>query len=440
MTTRTQDTPQDTPPPSTFSGEFVRGKRHGIGTQRVPPTITYSGGYKDDKRDGQGVLITTTPPLTTTYEGSFKNDSLDGFGKETIYNAMTKSSVTREGVWTSNAKADGDWMVTFGDSSIYNGHCVEGRPHGMGVCKYASGDVFSGHFEHGLRSGEGVIVFAGGELYEGTFIGDQPVGLDLFYPQSPGKQISMANVSLSDDPPYALPLPPAPSSSHAYDNGDIYEGVVDSAGLRQGYGKYTRRCGSTLSGGFIDDLVCGDGEMTDTQGSKFVGSFDKNLFIRGTLIFNSGTAVYKGAFLNNLFEGEGELVDESEGYKGAFSKGLKEGCGTCEYGDGSVYVGGWRRGKREGEGVLRRKGEVVYSGGWKEGNKSGQGMTTDYEGGFAAGLYSGFGKLVTGQRTVEGQFRCGALCDGEVSARGSAPLSPPPHARRFPPPLLTSSA
>ena len=128
--------------------------------------------------------------------------------------------------------------------------------------------------------------------------------------------------------------------------------------------------------------------------------------------------VYKGSFHNNEFcDPAATFVDAQETYVGGFERGLKNGEGKTKGFDGTTFVGGWKNGKREGQGVLKSGDQVVYAGNFKQGEFSGLGASLigreKYEGGFASGQRSGFGKLtVEGGRSTECDWRRGEMCDG----------------------------
>jgi hypothetical protein len=438
-----------------YSGEFKSNKKHGVGTDVVSPREYYTGSFADGCRCGEGVLVitSTNASTTTTFSGRFLNDKKHGHGIETVANEVAGTTITREGEWQHNRPADGEWVLCFADGAKYNGLCVDGRPHGRGVCKYRNKDVYSGFFEFGMRQGEGVIIFSEGSSWEGMFHSDRPLGLDIFAaPDSPRRtflnetsvdcvEVTLSNIRLQSDgdengEASAVEAVVAPQSTMQqqiqntsaattnvtkYGNGDTFVGSLDASGRRQGPGTYTKPNGSRISGHFVDDLLSGEGEMVDIH-SRFIGTFDRNDFVKGTFIMHGGSSVYKGCFRNNEFsDSEGEWADAYETYNGGFERGLREGEGTCLYSEGEKYVGQWKRGSREGRGVLKKSEEIVYSGDWKAGKYHGLGVlkvdaSTIYDGCFANGLYSGFGKMVLAHRkTTECEWRAGRMSDGAAT-------------------------
>ncbi|CAK4667035.1 unnamed protein product [Aphanomyces euteiches] len=144
-----------------YKGEFFGGERCGIGTCTYPNGDEYTGEWQANQRHGEGTLV---PKSGEKYVGQWQDNFKQGCGSLTD----VKGNI-REGVWISDAPADGEWHIRFAAGSSYNGECVNGRPHGRGVCKYTNGDIYSGAWENGVRSGWGVCVFANGDVFEGEW-------------------------------------------------------------------------------------------------------------------------------------------------------------------------------------------------------------------------------------------------------------------------------
>lgn len=57
---------------------------------------------------------------------------------------------------------------------------------------------------------------------------------------------------------------------------------------------------------------------------------------------------YEGAFKNNMFQGEGTLINSEGTYVGQFENSIKTGYGEHTYTDGKVYKGTFRKNKPDG--------------------------------------------------------------------------------------------
>jgi uncharacterized protein (TIGR02145 family) len=68
----------------------------------------------------------------------------------------------------------------------------------------------------------------------------------------------------------------------------------------------------------------------------------------------SGMFVYKGQWKTGKMEGTGdwEFIGSGEKYKGAFVNNLFQGEGDFTYNDGRLYIGSWANGKRNGKGEI----------------------------------------------------------------------------------------
>ncbi|TMW57074.1 hypothetical protein Poli38472_002999 [Pythium oligandrum] len=145
-----------------YTGEWKEGYRDGIGVATFEDGSTYSGNWKRDLQDGEG---TFTAASGERYSGQWRNGLRDGAG--VLFNPST--GVTKEGTWVKDEAIDGDWTIQFPDGSKFTGYCVNGRPHGRGVCKYANGDLYDGNWVNGKRHGLGTGFFANGESFVGEW-------------------------------------------------------------------------------------------------------------------------------------------------------------------------------------------------------------------------------------------------------------------------------
>lgn len=107
-------------------------------------SITREGNFENYKLNGQGKKTHHFYKLTTL-EGEFKDDRLCGIGKITDENA------------------------------IYEGECVNDKPHGFGKATLPTGEVYEGEFINGQLEGPGSISFKGVTIEIKNFKNNKPM-------------------------------------------------------------------------------------------------------------------------------------------------------------------------------------------------------------------------------------------------------------------------
>ncbi|KAF4149226.1 MORN repeat domain-containing protein [Phytophthora infestans] len=145
-----------------YTGEWRDGCREGLGDAVFSDGSRYSGQWKDDLQTGEGTFTSTEGDR---YVGQWRRGCREGAGVLTI----GSSGVAKEGQWCRDEPVDGEWTIVFPDGSKFTGECVGGRPHGRGICKYAGGDLYDGMWVHGKRHGSGSGFFANGESFVGQW-------------------------------------------------------------------------------------------------------------------------------------------------------------------------------------------------------------------------------------------------------------------------------
>lgn len=123
---------------STYFGEFLDGKRTGLGTQVWSDGTIYHGFYLSGAFNGPGFLAT---PSNIMYRGMFINNSACGKG------------------------------VLRTPSSTYTGEFKDDLPDGFGT-ERSSNEVFSGFFKNGKRNGQGKAIYTDGTSYDGFWKSD----------------------------------------------------------------------------------------------------------------------------------------------------------------------------------------------------------------------------------------------------------------------------
>lgn len=131
-----------------FAGNFVNGKRHGLGYEIMPSGYRYEGMYKNDEYDGQGTLMSS---CSARYDGLFQNGKFHGLGKLTYANGCYF-----EGLF-ENGQKNGHGVETFSNGSKYVGEFTKGELTGQGKLTYLSGANYEGGFVKGVPDNFGVV-------------------------------------------------------------------------------------------------------------------------------------------------------------------------------------------------------------------------------------------------------------------------------------------
>ena len=143
----------------TYTGDWVKNKREGFGSQTWPSGNKYEGDWSGNKRHGKGTLwVKIKGKLRKQYTGDWVNNARDGVG--ILY-------------YTEGHKYEGEWR--------------KGARYGRGKMTYASGDVYEGDWVDDVRSGLGVLTMANGDRYEGHWLADKKEGPGRYFYRSTGK-------------------------------------------------------------------------------------------------------------------------------------------------------------------------------------------------------------------------------------------------------------
>ena len=178
---------------------------------------------------------------------------------------------------------------------------------------------------------KGEIVFKNGDSYEGEIAKDQPNGTGIYkfknksYYQGEfkdgkfhgrGKLVDTFNeLTITGD----FKLGNAQGRCKVeYGEGISYEGEVRQ-GLRNGKGTLTfggNHAERVYKGWFVNDEMEGQGELTFKNGDT-----------------------YRGKFVQSSLDGQAEIVTQHFSYVGEVRKGLIEGKGSIKYSSGDLYEG-----------------------------------------------------------------------------------------------------
>ena len=112
---------------STYTGDVVRGVRHGTGTMQLTAIpVVYEGQWEDGKRNGQGVIY-YDENKSSKYAGGWSKGRRSGKGI-LIY----ETGNVYEGEWSNDQKNGQGKMVWNTLNQVYEGSWKDDKPHGKG--------------------------------------------------------------------------------------------------------------------------------------------------------------------------------------------------------------------------------------------------------------------------------------------------------------------
>ncbi|OMJ65261.1 hypothetical protein SteCoe_38668 [Stentor coeruleus] len=400
---------------STYTGQYKKSLRSGIGEFITKEGETYDGKWENDQKSGKGCYKYNNGDI---YFGEWSGDNINGKGR-------FKSESLGEfydGDWIAGKK-DGFGKANFKNEMIYEGYWITNEMDGKGKMTWPQGHVYEGQFKKNFLSGKGRFTMKSGKVYRA------PEKIEPIW--------NFGRILLENN----LKIPNEISEIRCLCitiDWNIYEGLIKFKD-EQAYGIFldsnTRNCD-------ILESLTGEGTLTFIDGSFTMGSWKKYFMYygygiscikkkeiyKGTLKDNIKTGygvcrysnrTYKGYWKDNVKAGIGKLI--SDHYKGYFteiftgkwsndiresgklvaeyrysitgyfdnaiekekekSKGLfdskrdyyegmltgeyKEGKGIMHYQDGSTYKGDWKDNKRHGKGIYTSNNGSYFIGKWE---------------------------------------------------------------------------
>uniref|UniRef100_A0A3P9CMV9 Alsin Rho guanine nucleotide exchange factor ALS2 n=1 Tax=Maylandia zebra TaxID=106582 RepID=A0A3P9CMV9_9CICH len=205
---------------------------------------TYEGRWLSGKPNGRGVLKWCDGRI---YTGAFKNGLEDGFGEFVAPNKMLNKNDHYQGYWK------------------------DGKMHGLGTYRYASGEVYDGSFQEGVRHGHGML--RSGKLntsspsvFIGQWLQDKKTGYGVF-----------------DD----------------ITKGEKYMGMWQDH-QRQGTGVVVTQFGLYYEGAFKDNKMMGTGVLLSEDDTTYEGEFSDDWTLSGKGVLT----MPNGDYLEGSFNGE----------------------------------------------------------------------------------------------------------------------------------------
>uniref|UniRef100_A0A8C7QMR0 Alsin Rho guanine nucleotide exchange factor ALS2 n=1 Tax=Oncorhynchus mykiss TaxID=8022 RepID=A0A8C7QMR0_ONCMY len=227
---------------------------------------TYEGRWLAGKPNGRGTVKWLDGRI---YTGTFKNGLEDGFGD---YVMPSK---------------------TLNLNDHYQGHWKEGKMHGIGTYKYATGELYEGSFQDNMRHGHGMLRSgtlnsSSPSVFIGQWVHDKKTGYGVFDDITRGeKYMGM----WQDDQRQGTGI-------IVTQFGLYYEGAFNNNKM-QGTGVLLSEDNTTYEGEFSEDWTLnGKGVLTMANGDYFEGTF--------TGEWGSGLKVTGSFFKPNLYDSDGD--------------------------------------------------------------------------------------------------------------------------------------
>uniref|UniRef100_A0AAZ3SA89 Uncharacterized protein n=1 Tax=Oncorhynchus tshawytscha TaxID=74940 RepID=A0AAZ3SA89_ONCTS len=166
---------------ASYSGRWLSGKPHGKGIMKWPDGRKFTGTFKQGLEDGYGDCIMPNKILNKSdrYQGHWRDGKMHGFG---TYRYATGQ--VYEGSFHENIR-QGHGMLSSGkligsSSSVFVGQWLQDKKMGYGVFDdITRGEKYMGLWTDDQRQGSGVVVTQFGLYYEGTFSNNKMVGTGL---------------------------------------------------------------------------------------------------------------------------------------------------------------------------------------------------------------------------------------------------------------------
>ena len=218
----------------------------------------------------------------------------------------------------------------------------------------------------------------------------------------------------------------------------FYIGEININYEMQGYGVLLKNDGSKYEGFWRKNYFTGWGRLIDIDGTLYEGYF-KNGNLNGKGIKKTLTgSIYIGDFVDNKKEGKGKEETNEHIYEGEFKNDKKNGNGKLTYkilndtyegefkdncitgigfytwANKDTYKGSFVNGKMHGKGLYKWPDGGEYYGDYVNNIKEGNGRFKwvngkIFEGQFKKGRPDGLGKLITGNKELNVEFKDGKL-------------------------------
>lgn len=243
--------------------------------------------------------------------------------------------------------------------------------NGYGVMKWNNGQRYEGHFVNGERSGYGIYTWPDGNAYAGQWKAGKREGEGVLYNPDGSYGTCM----------YANDVQVSGFGNWTYNNGDRYQGVLNTGYVRNGYGVYTFTDGRVYEGAFKDESFSGLGKMTWPNGDSYMGEWlDNNMHGYGIYTYANGKVKAGKWNFGLLGNGQSYGYAASDGHQANRIQGL---FAAVDYATADCVTGDCLNGK----GSKKYSSGLVYEGEFKDALEDGYGTWTFTDGSKQTGYF-----------------------------------------------------
>lgn len=149
-----------------YSGDYIDGKREGVGrTENANGITLYNGEYHEDKRNGVGTSFYSNGKLS--FAGNWKDDKKNGLG----VSFRPSDGSVHIANWENGSVGENVTLVDGKGNLLYSGNMTDGKKNGVGISKNKeTGYTYIGEFVDGKSNGIGSLFDENGRLiYNGSW-------------------------------------------------------------------------------------------------------------------------------------------------------------------------------------------------------------------------------------------------------------------------------
>lgn len=359
-----------------YEGFLINGKKQGHGyiKNAINDSIILEGKWIQDKKQGEFVKMDYNIKIFEYYDDDVLIGSSNYQNKEIIKNGHFKPSIANSlynGEVNDYGLPNGYGMIKDENGNSYIGQFINGLKDGFGEECYSNGDRYEGNFARGKRAGLGVYYYSNGQIYIGKFNDNTREG-DFKVINSDNSILYCQFVNDLREGCGSLIMENGEAYDVKFSNDKLIEkqkvnkkSLTTNKEMKQEDKRlFARRIvydSCTVQGNIWQTMaeakdtsmiipkneICGDVMILFDSGAYYEGTILNGKFY-GTGTYKSADRkiVYQGQFVNNKFDGVGELIEGQQVYAGYFSNGMKNGKGSIYTVDGElIETGRYRDGR-----------------------------------------------------------------------------------------------
>ncbi|XP_028998624.1 alsin isoform X2 [Betta splendens] len=166
---------------ATYEGHWLTGKPHGRGVLKWPDGRKYTGEFKNGLEDGFGEFVAPnkTPNINDSYQGHWKDGKMHGLGKYRYASGEVYDGSFQDGMRHGHGMLRSGKLNT-SSPSVFIGQWLQDKKTGYGVFDdIVKGEKYMGMWQDHIRQGTGVVVTQFGLYYEGAFKDNKMMGTGI---------------------------------------------------------------------------------------------------------------------------------------------------------------------------------------------------------------------------------------------------------------------